>query len=72
MISKFFITTLQKKILFAINRSFPKANRSDIHTKFFVNTTTDYIVPSPFDKRVVEAVSKAVAEAAIKTGVAQI
>lgn len=34
--------------------------------------TPDYIVPSPFDKRVVEAVSKAVAEAAIKTGVAQI
>ena len=34
--------------------------------------TPDYIVPSPFDKRVVEAVSKAVAKAAIKTGVAQI
>lgn len=31
--------------------------------------TPDYIVPSPFDKRVVAAVSKAVAEAAIKTGV---
>ncbi len=34
--------------------------------------TPDYIVPSPFDKRVVEAVSKAVAEAAVETGVAQI
>lgn len=34
--------------------------------------TPDYIVPSPFDKRVVEAVSKAVAKAAVKTGVAQI
>ena len=32
----------------------------------------DYIVPSAFDKRVVEAVSKAVSEAAIKTGVARI
>lgn len=32
----------------------------------------DYIVPSAFDKRVVEAVSKAVSEAAIKTGVAKI
>lgn len=29
---------------------------------------TDYIVPSPFDPRVVQAVSKAVGEAAIKTG----
>ncbi len=34
--------------------------------------TPDYIVPSPFDKRVVEAVSKAVAKAAVETGVAQI
>ena len=34
--------------------------------------TPDYIVPSPFDKRVVEAVSKAVANAAVETGVAQI
>lgn len=33
--------------------------------------TPDYIVPSAFDKRVVEAVSKAVMEAAIKTGVAR-
>ena len=32
----------------------------------------DYVIPSLFDKRVVEAVSKAVAEAAIKTGVARI
>lgn len=32
----------------------------------------DYIVPSAFDKRVVEAVSKAVSEAAIKTGVAKL
>lgn len=31
----------------------------------------DYIIPSPFDPRVVNAVSKAVVEAAIKTGVAQ-
>ncbi len=31
----------------------------------------EYIVPSPFDKRVVDAVSKAVAKAAIDTGVAQ-
>ena len=34
--------------------------------------TCDYIVPSPFDKRVVEAVSKAVSQAAVETGVAQI
>ncbi len=33
--------------------------------------TPDYIVPSAFDKRVVEVVSKAVMEAAIKTGVAR-
>lgn len=32
----------------------------------------DYVIPSLFDKRVVPAVSKAVAEAAIKTGVARI
>lgn len=32
----------------------------------------DYIIPNPFDKRVVEAVSKAVADAARKTGVARI
>lgn len=32
----------------------------------------DYIVPGAFDKRVVPAVAKAVAEAAIKTGVAKI
>ncbi len=32
----------------------------------------DYIVPGPFDKRVVEAVSKAVGEAAIKTGVSKL
>ena len=34
--------------------------------------TPDYIVPGAFDKRVVEAVSKAVADEAIKTGVARI
>ena len=34
--------------------------------------TADYIIPNPFDKRVAEAVAKAVAEAAIKTGVARI
>lgn len=32
----------------------------------------DYIIPNPFDKRVVEAVAKAVAEAARKTGVSRI
>ena len=31
----------------------------------------DYVIPSPFDKRVVSAISKAVAEAAISTGVAK-
>jgi malate dehydrogenase (oxaloacetate-decarboxylating) len=31
----------------------------------------DYVIPHPFDKRVVEAVAKAVAMAAIKTGVAR-
>ena len=34
--------------------------------------TPDYIIPNPFDKRVAESVAKAVAEAAIKTGVARI
>lgn len=34
--------------------------------------TPDYIIPNPFDKRVVEAVSKAVADMARKTGVARI
>jgi len=32
----------------------------------------DYIIPNPFDKRVVKAVAAAVSEAAIKTGVARI
>ena len=32
----------------------------------------DYIIPNPFDKRVAEAVAKAVADAAVKTGVARI
>ena len=32
----------------------------------------DYIIPNPFDKRVAQAVAKAVSEAAIKTGVARI
>lgn len=32
----------------------------------------DYIIPNPFDKRVAESVAKAVADAAIKTGVARI
>ncbi len=31
----------------------------------------DYVIPNPFDKRVVQAVSRAVADAAIKTGVAK-
>ena len=34
--------------------------------------SADYIIPNPFDKRVKEAVSSAVAEAARKTGVARI
>jgi len=34
--------------------------------------TPDYIVPGPFDKRVVEAVSKAVGDTAIKTGVSKL
>jgi len=33
--------------------------------------TSDYVIPNPFDTRVVEAVSQAVEEAAIKTGVAR-
>jgi malate dehydrogenase (oxaloacetate-decarboxylating) len=32
----------------------------------------DYIIPSPFDKRVAHSVAKAVKEAAIKTGVNRI
>lgn len=31
----------------------------------------DYVIPSPFDKRVVSAIAKAVGEAAIRTGVAK-
>ncbi len=34
--------------------------------------TPDYIIPSPFDKRVVEEVSKAVGKAAIDSGVARV
>ena len=34
--------------------------------------TPDYIVPTPFDKRVVEAVSEAVAKTAIETGVSKL
>ena len=34
--------------------------------------SADYIIPSAFDKRVVPAVAKAVAEAARKDGVARI
>ena len=34
--------------------------------------SADYIIPNPFDKRVVASVAKAVSEAAIKTGVARI
>jgi malate dehydrogenase (oxaloacetate-decarboxylating) len=33
--------------------------------------TEDYVIPNPFDKRVVTAVSSAVSEAAIKTGVSR-
>lgn len=33
--------------------------------------TEDYVIPSPFDKRVVSAIAKAVAQAAIRTGVAK-
>jgi len=36
------------------------------------NPTADYIIPSPFDKRVAPAVAKAVAETAKKTGVARL
>jgi malate dehydrogenase (oxaloacetate-decarboxylating) len=32
----------------------------------------EYVIPNPFDPRVVETVSKAVSEAAIRTGVAQV
>ena len=34
--------------------------------------SAEYIIPNPFDKRVAESVAKAVAQAAIKTGVARI
>lgn len=34
--------------------------------------SSDYIIPNPFDKRIVEEVSKAVSNAAIKSGVAKI
>ncbi|MBN1323750.1 MAG: NAD-dependent malic enzyme [Methanotrichaceae archaeon] len=34
--------------------------------------TPDYIIPSPFDRRVVPAVAEAVAEAAIRSGVARV
>ena len=34
--------------------------------------TADYVIPNPFDKRVVKAVADAVAEAARKTGVARV
>ena len=33
---------------------------------------TDYIIPNPFDRRVVKVVAKAVAKAARDTGVARI
>ena len=33
--------------------------------------TNDYVIPNPFDRRVVEAVADAVARAAIRTGVAR-
>ena len=32
----------------------------------------DYVIPNPFDPNVVDAVSKAVSDAAINTGVAQL
>ena len=34
--------------------------------------SAEYIIPNPFDKRVAESVAKAVADAAVKTGVARI
>ena len=34
--------------------------------------TADYIIPNPFDKRVVKAVAEAVAEKARETGVARL
>ncbi|NDO45755.1 malic enzyme-like NAD(P)-binding protein [Clostridium sp. MD294] len=43
---------------------------ADLITKEELNE--DYVIPSPFDKRVVSAIAKAVSEAAICTGVAKI
>ncbi|MGM3042085.1 NAD-dependent malic enzyme, partial [Bacillus cereus group sp. BC46] len=34
--------------------------------------SADYVIPAPFDKRVAPAVAKAVAKAAMETGVARI
>jgi len=34
--------------------------------------TPEYIIPNPFDERIVKRVSKAVADAAIKSGVSRI
>ena len=42
---------------------------ADLVTKEELNE--EYVIPSPFDKRVVPAVAKAVGEAAIRTGVAK-
>jgi len=43
---------------------------ADIITQDELNA--DYIIPSPFDKRVAPAVSRAVAQAAIDSGVARL
>ncbi len=42
---------------------------ADLVTKEELNE--EYVIPSPFDKRVVSAIAKAVSEAAIRTGVAK-
>lgn len=42
---------------------------ADLITKEELNE--EYVIPSPFDKRVVSAIAKAVSEAAIRTGVAK-
>ena len=34
--------------------------------------TPEYVIPAPFDPRVADAVAKAVAEAAVRTGVSRI
>ena len=47
-------------------------DKSEIECLLFVSQTADYILPYAFDKRVGPTVAKAVAEAAVKTGVNRI